>query len=309
MELINRQAIIAKIETTEGTDAAPTGEANAIWVGNISVVPIAGGTNERQLLYPDFGNTPESPKDKHLTVQFDTELVGSGTAGVAPAWGALARMCGWKETITADTSVAYDLISAGFESGSIYAHIGGTRHKYLGGRGEMGIIADKNSIPILRFQFTGRWSAAAAASFPTLTLDIDTPRLEMNSVNTQFSLHGYSAVLENLQLNTGNTVIHRDRPNAEYVAITGRKAGGTVLFEAPAIGTKDFFAIAASGALGALSWAHGTEAGNIVSLAAAACQVLEPSYQNVDGIQHIQGRLKPTRDNDNGDGDWSITLT
>lgn len=311
MQLENRRAIRAKIEVTEGTDIVPTGADNAVLCGNISVTPLGGGTNTRQLAYPSFGATPDVHKDKQVMIQFDVELSGSGAAGVAPAWGVFERMCGKSETIVEDTSVAYAPISTGFESGSLYSNEDGTLHKLLGARGKRSIIYGKDAIPLLRYNIIGRWTTPAAQAMPALTLaaaQLNLP-LVMNKDNTQFSIHSYPAVLEAMTVDDGNTVIHRDRPNAEYVAITNRIMGGSVTFEAPALGTKDFFAIAAAGTQGPISLVHGTEDGNIVTHAMPLVQVLEPAHQYIDGIKHLQARLKPSRASDAGDDEETLTLT
>lgn len=309
MELENRRAIRAKIETTEGTDAVPTGTDNAVLCGNISVTPLGGGTNKRQLSFPSFGATPEIHKDKQVMIQFDVELCGSGTAGTPPAWGVFERMTGKAEIIVPTTSVKYQPISTGFEAGSLYSNEDGTLHKLIGSRGKRSIIYGKDSVPLLRYNMIGRWTTPAAQAMPALTLaaaQLNLP-LIMNKDNTQFTLHSYAAVLEALTVDDGVTAIHRDRPNAEYVAITNRIMGGSITFEAPPLGTKDFFGIAVAGTTGPLSLIHGTVAGNIVTHGIPKVQVLEPGYQYIDGIKHIQARLNPCRNT--GDDEETLTLT
>lgn len=310
MILARKRAILAKIETTEGTDPVPTGEANAILCGAITVTPMAGGTVDRQFAYPSFGATPQVHINQHVTVQFDVELSGSGTAGTAPAWGVLLRMCGMAETIVEDASVAYLPVSGGQESGGIYANEGGILHKLVGARGTFQIVCAKNDIPKLRFTFTGRWTVPSSAALPASTFaeaQINNP-LVMNKANTPtLALHGQALVATALTIDLGNTVIHRDIPNAAYVAITDRQSSGSITFEQLPLATKDFFAAAYSHALGALALVHGTHAGNIVSIGAPKVQLLEPSYQEEDGIKHLQARLRLNRDT--GDDELSITLT
>jgi hypothetical protein len=48
-------------------------------------------------------------------VEFDVDLVGSGTAGTAPAWGPLIQACAFAEVIVASTSVTYNPVSSGLQ--------------------------------------------------------------------------------------------------------------------------------------------------------------------------------------------------
>ncbi|NUB19798.1 hypothetical protein GBZ26_11305 [Azospirillum formosense] len=94
------QALLAKIETTEGTDANPVAGTDAVFVENLqhSFNPNIIQTNEHTGSLDSRG-----PIAGGMTVQvtFDVLLKGSGAPGTAPEWGKLLRACGWAETITA----------------------------------------------------------------------------------------------------------------------------------------------------------------------------------------------------------------
>jgi hypothetical protein len=75
---------------------------------------------------------------------------------------------------------------------------------------------------------------------------------------------------------------------AEDVLLTDRQVGGQIVFEAPNITAKDFFAPALSAALGALDITHGTVAGNRVQITSSRVNVNNPSYQDMNGIQMLQ---------------------
>ncbi len=301
------RTILAKIEVTEGTDPVPTGAANAILCSQITVTPLGGSTADRQLAFPSFGAVPKKHVNKFVQVQFDVELAGSGAAGTAPAWGVLARMCSHSEAITAATKVVYTPVTSEPETGTIYANESGTLHKLTGARGTMSMVFAADGIPVMKYTFTGRWTVPAEGSLPSLTTTAWIDPLPIGNVNTPtFTLDAYAAVMEQLQIDQANTVVHRDRPNAEYVAITDRLATGTLQIEAPALGTKDFFGLAYGDATMVAQLIHGTAAGNIIQLDVPKLQMLQPAYQDVNGIRHLTAQL--TLNRTAGDDEYTLTV-
>ncbi|NWO05376.1 MAG: hypothetical protein HLX50_07640, partial [Alteromonadaceae bacterium] len=77
---MRRRLLLAAIETTYGTDAAPTPEANAILTRSIQVTPLAGNDIERNLLRAYYGNAQSLAGEKHVELTLEVELTGSGTA-------------------------------------------------------------------------------------------------------------------------------------------------------------------------------------------------------------------------------------
>lgn len=99
---LNITSLLAKVEATYGTDPAPTGAANAILLkGKPTLTPMELTSVARDNIRPYFGNSEILPSSIFGKLDLEVEAAGSGTAGTAPAWGALLRGCGWSETITA----------------------------------------------------------------------------------------------------------------------------------------------------------------------------------------------------------------
>lgn len=102
MPLLNRKRIIlAKVETTYGTDSAPTGAANAILVRNLDVTPLDADVVSRDVVRPFLGSQGQLIAGQKVIVSMEVELAGSGTAGSAPAYGPLLRACGLSEILNA----------------------------------------------------------------------------------------------------------------------------------------------------------------------------------------------------------------
>ncbi len=101
MSLLNRRRVLlAKIETTYGTDASP-GNADAVLIqqAGLMLKPLEGAEVSRDLIRPYFGSNGKIKVENFATLEFSVELAGSGTAGTPPAYGYLLRACGLAETI------------------------------------------------------------------------------------------------------------------------------------------------------------------------------------------------------------------
>lgn len=302
-----RKAILAKIESVYGTDPTPTGAANAILAKDVEIEPMAGESEQRNLVLPWLGNDENIPVGVHRRVRFKVEMASAGAAGTAPAWGPLLRGSGFAQTIDAGVDVEYDPVSELEESLTIYMHQGGTLHKLLGARGSVAIELEPKRIPHLAFDFVGLFVAATATALP----DPDYSAFEIPKpagfVNTPtFTLHGYAARLDRLNINLAIDAQYRELVGGESVEIVDRAPAGTIGIEAPPLGTKDFFAAAKDVTLGALQLVHGVGAGNIVQIDAPKVQIGSPSYRESQGIAMLD--LPVSLVPDAGDDEIKITV-
>jgi hypothetical protein len=106
--LARRRTILAKIETTYGTDSVPTGAADAILVRNLEITPMEQDLASRDLVRPYLGSSEQIPAAIRATLGFEIEIAGAGTAGNAPAWAPLLRACAFAQNLlaTAHTGTA-----------------------------------------------------------------------------------------------------------------------------------------------------------------------------------------------------------
>lgn len=304
-----KTVILAKLETTYGTDASPTGAANAIQISEATVTPLAGDEVERGLMRETLGADPSIPVNSHVTCQFTVEIAGSGTAGTAPAFGPLLRACAMAEVIDAGVDVAYSPVSEDEESASLYFHKDGNLFKLIGARGNVTAELNANNLPVLNFSFTGLWTVPSAAAMPTSPdFSAFIAPLTVNKANTPtFTLHGFSAVMTAFSFDLGNVINHRDRVNSAEVNFSDRKMSGSVTIEEPPIASKNFYAIAKAATLDALQLVHGTVAGNIVTIDMPKVQLKSPTQSNEDGDVMLGMSLTPTADA--GDDEVTITFT
>lgn len=306
--LFRNVALLAKLETTYGTDPTPTGAANAVLLSELTVQPMNMQTVDRALIRPFLGNNEQLPTQIYNGLTFSVELAGSGTAGTAPAIGPLLRACGFAETISAGVSVSYAPVSAAFESLTFYANLDGVLHKGLGARGNVSFTFQNNDRPMANFTFTGLFVPIADATPPTVTLSAWKKPLPCNRTNTPtFTLHGYAGMLDNLQIDMANNVQYRGLiGGAEFVRLTDRKPAGSVLMEAVKVADKDWWTSITAATTGALELVHGLTAGNIVEVDAPNVQLHTPTYQDQNGILMLAAQ---TTINPGASGNDELVLT
>jgi hypothetical protein len=300
--------LLAATEVTYNT--LPTiGGVNALLATEIDVTPLEVDLKDRELIRGTYGNTLKVVGGRMAKATVTVELAGSGTAGTAPRWGALMRACGFSQTIVAVTSVAYAPVSTGHDSVSLSFFADGTRHNLTGCRGTVSFSYEVGEVPTMTFEFTGLYNTAAAESNPTPTFGAQAVPLAFNSVNTtSTSVHGFAGCLSSLSLDIANVVTHRQLAGCtQNVQITDRLPSGSFSVEAPALGSKDYFAAANSQTLAAVNVTHGGTAGNIAALACPSCNLGTPAYSDKDGIIHIDAPFMPNPVS--GNDEVTLTLT
>lgn len=286
--LTRKRLILAKAETTYGTDSSPAG-ADAVLVRNLEITPIESDTVSRDLIRPYLGNSETLLANTRVGITFQVELAGSGTAGTAPRYGSILKACGLAETIVATTSVSYAPVSSSFSSATIYFNNDGVLHKATGCRGTFSINCNLNEIPTIDFTMTGIYNAPTDTVAPSVTYSNQaTPLIFKEGNSSDFSLLGYSGCLMNVSFDIANEVIHRELVGcSKQVLITNRAPSGEVVIEAPTLATKDFFAVANDNTTGSLTFKHGVTAGNIVTFTAQKVDIGQPTYSDSDGIQML----------------------
>jgi len=287
--LTRKRLILAKTETTEGTDPTPSATTNAVLVRNLDIVPMQSDVVQRELVRPYLGNYEQLLANTRVEVSFEVELAGSGAAGTAPNYGALLKACGLSETVVATTSVTYAPVSSSFSSCTIYFHNDGVRHIVTGARGTFELNCQVGAIPFIKFTMTGVYNAPTDVALPSATyINQVTPLIFKNGNTSAFSLYSYSATLQSFTMQMANSVLYRELVGGtKQVLITDRKPAGSCVIEAPAIGTKDFFGIGTGTTTGAATFLHGTAAGNKVTLTANQVDISQPAYSDLNGIQML----------------------
>lgn len=289
MALTRKRFLIAKIESSYGTDPSPTGGSNAIQVTDLELTPIESDNVQAATMQGFIGNSTQSTlvANKRVALSFSVELAGSGAAGTAPAFGPLLQACGLSETVVAATSVTYAGVSSSFDSATIYCFYDGTRHKVTGARGSVSFNFTSGQFAVANFEMVGIYNTPDDTSLSgNFTVANQSAALEVNDTNaTTCTFHGVSnARIESLDLALNNEVTYKQTLCSEEVFIVNRAPGGTAVIEAPAIATTDYFAKAVGISTASSSVVLGASAGNIVTLTMAQTDVTGVSYSDTNGV-------------------------
>jgi hypothetical protein len=289
MALTRKKFLIAKIEATYGTDPSPVGGSDAVQVTNLELTPIESDNVQAAAFQGFLGNSTRGTlvANKRVSVTFDVELAGSGTAGTAPAFGPLLKSCGLSETLVSSVSVTYAPVSSSFSSATIYCFYDGTQHKITGARGTVSFNMTAGQFAVASFNFIGIYNAPDGTALSgSFTVANQAAALEVNDTNvTTATFHGVtSSRIESFDLALNNELLYKETASNKEVLITNRAPGGTAVLEAPAIGTTDFFAKAVAVATGSTSLILGATGGNIVTVNAAQTDITGCSYADTNGV-------------------------
>lgn len=288
-KLARVRSILAKTESSYGSDSTPTGSANAIQVSALEINPAESEVLSRELIRSYLGNSPQLIANTRVSVTFTVEYSGSGAAGTAPKYGPLLEACGFSETVVGSTSVTYAPRSTSFESVTMYIDNDGIRHKVLGARGTFAISLNANQIPVYNFTMTGQYVAPTDTASPALTFSNQADPEIFNDTNTTaFTLFSETGLaLQSAEIDLGNEVVYRELVNSsKEVLIVDRAATANFVIECPTLAVADFFALSVAGTSGNLSIVHGATAGNIITLTSPATGLSlgNPTYSEDQGI-------------------------
>jgi len=277
----SKKALLAKIESTYGTDSVPAASANEVLIlgSDVSLTPVAGTSLERETVRAagEYGSFHEDLVGKHMLLEFTVEMAGAGDVDTATQYGVLLRGCGMAQTINASTSVEYEGVDESQESVSIYLAIDGTRYKLLGCMGNPEWVLAVNQRPGIRFRFMGLFTAAADATFPAMNYSNAVRPVPVTDVNTPtFTLHGTSIKVASCSINLGNVVEYSELVNDTRIVITDRKTVGQVTLEQVLVATKDWYGAVTAHTVGALQIIHGITSTNICQFDAANVQLKNP---------------------------------
>lgn len=297
--------ILAKIETTIGTDAVPTGAADALLVSNQSFTYNINNV-DRNILRSKLGASEQLVGSRSVQTAFDVEMAASGTAGTAPAWGKLLQACAFAEVVTAGQRVEYNPVSTGFKTLTIYYYRDGVLKKMLAAMGTVQCMAEEGQIPKFRFTFTGLDGGISAAANATPTLTAwRTPQVVNNDNSGLVTFGGTYATgaitggttycTRGLTFDSGNSVSFMSMLGpCSGVDITDRASTGSITMDLDAAAEVAAVTAVLANTLTSVGMSHGTSAGNRVLLFAPAVQRINPQEADNDGRAHSTFDLRLT---------------
>lgn len=314
------QVILAKIESTYGTDPTPTGGSNAVLVSNLSCNPLAATNIDRDLIRAYLGGSEQLVGSNHIEVSFDVEFQNGGTAGTAAAWDPLLQACGYTagsaQVTPSRVEHALESTYSSWKSVTIYYYDDGALHKLLGARGTVSIDLMVGARPVFKFRFlglNGGLTAAANAS-PTLTgykaplvvTDSNTGALTLDCTYATGALSGGTEYVSGgMSIDVGNDVQFVDllgtaSAAGQSIDFAQRAMTGSIEFDLTAANEVTFMTNVLANTTQAVGLVHGTTAGYKMLVFAPAVQLINPRKVEKQGRRLIgyDMRILPSSGND-----------
>lgn len=306
MSLSQRKTLVlAKVETTVGTDSVPVVGTDAILARNVTLRPLVVQTADRALLRGYFGASEQLVVGEYVELELEVEAAGAGTsAATPPAYRPLMRACGLAGAVNGATSYDFTPISAAFEAVSIYVYIDTVLHRITGARGSVQLVVTAGEIPVYRFRFLGFYNVPTdvtpgAATFTGFQVPVGV----RDSAVPTLTVHGIAktvAPIRSFSFDLGNALVYRPLIGSTAALITDRQAVGQIEMEAVTVAAKDWWTTVRNATTAGITVTIGTVATNIVELVATKVQLTEPQYGEQDGIVMVSMgmRFLPTAGND-----------
>ncbi len=309
---IRNTVILAKVETTAGTDAVPTGSADAVQVSNVSITPLEASNVNRDLVRGYLGGSEQLVSTAAIKASMTVELAGAASAGTAPQWGDLLLGCAMAEAVlSAPARVEYTPITDAMQSLTEYYYDSGVLHKLLYAMGNAKISAKIGDRPTIALDFTAIDGGISAATNATPTLTAWKTPVTMTRANVVDVTLGctYSAGAisggtvypsTGIEIDLGNTVNHVPLLSSERVDISQREVTGNVQFDLTAAQEVTFMATVKANTTQSLALTIGTATGNKIIIFCPAVQLIKPTKQDLNGNRLIgyELRMVPSTGND-----------
>jgi hypothetical protein len=266
---LSNEVLLAKTESSYGTDPTPTAADNAILVRNVSMRSEGLRMNDRAAVRAGLGKLQAIYGGQLKRITFECEVKGSGTAGTAPEIGPLLEACGLEETVVASTSVTYNPENGTHESCTIYWYEGGRKlHILTGCRGTMSLRIQAGGLVLASFEFVGHYTQATDQSQPTPTYNTTAPRA---AIGMAVAINGVTAITaQSLEWTLNNTISMRESLSAAdgyaEILLGDRDIRGVLTLESELDSALDLDALQIAGTKFATTSGTLGSAGNILAV-------------------------------------------
>ena len=278
--------LLAVAQSAKGTPGTPVAATNAILCRGFVPVPIKGKFVERNTVGGSKGNHGGIFAGEHCVFEFQVEWAGSGVVATAPKFGPLNLGCNMSETVTAVTSVVYNLIAGEGPYLTFLADLDGLQFKMTDARGTKSWTINSEDIPVMKYTFTGKYWPMTDTAFPSgISFTGFTKPLTVGAVNTPtFTLDAIALVVKSFGLDLANTVTWKNYIGNAGAESPDRKGTASAVFELTTVAVKNWGETVRLGTAMPLNLVHGTTAGNICALTGPLLQInAEPTITDDGG--------------------------
>lgn len=303
--------ILGKTEVTYNTDPVPVAGTNAILMENPQWSFDSARLYERTPLRASLAPLKPLYAGTLMSLKFDVEIKGSGTAGTAPEIGPLLTACGMSETVVASTSVTYKPSStvSTHKSITFYVYQDGVRVNMTGTRGQVSGVNMVGESGKMSFTFIGHFVSRTDVALVTPTYSAQVP---VPLIGIPFLVDSYSAIIRKIDWDLGNEIAKIGNIAATdgygEIRINSRKLGGSLDPEQVLAATYNFVTKWNTGAAVTLDTGLvGSVAGNRWKITMPAVTYTEVGQGEEAGV--LTHDLKFQGLESAGDDDLSIVFT
>lgn len=287
MGLLKRAVLLAKEETTYGTDSVPTAAANALLVFNPDIAP------QTDILRRDPVRDFISPSsiligNRFVEIKFQTEYYPGSAAGSAPRYGDLLEACAMSETVVALVSVTYKPTSGAQKSVTIYLYQDGRLHKITGCVGTFELVFEAGQTAKINWTFRGLYQEPTDVSIPAATYEslAEQPAKVLSSNFTFNALT--NLVVQRLAIGLGNVLATRPDVNSatgrKGFSVVRREGKGSINPEAFTLATYNAWTDWINSTLRQLSITVGSGAGKVLTVTCPKVAI-----ENINAFKEREG--------------------
>lgn len=301
------QLILVKPEANYAVDSSPDG-SNAITMQSVNIEAVHDKEQlDRVIGY--LGSQGATTVKEYVKLSCAFYLIGSGSAGIAPAWAPFMLAAAHAEVVTANTNVQYTPVDENLSSMSLYWRAGSLEQKVLGARGALSRTYEVNKAPMLSFEGFGIYTAPTAGNAdPTgVVTQMMTPTAVRKATVTSMTFFSQDVQMQSLKIMDGNQFEYIELVNHEEVEHNDRRGTLEIKFRC----TEDEFVLfldkSKTNAVGALQMQHGVEGGNIFNENIPQLQmnsVPQLSWENGISYLSVSCDIVPTAKNT----DYTLTI-
>lgn len=313
MFLTQRKVIMAKIETTEGTDSMPAA---------VDVIDCRNAKFEDDSTFEkkDTHRPTLSDQGGFITeikgkISFEIDLKASGSVGAQSQLGRLLLACGFEERLEEDvnevvTGLVYLPVSAqaSMKTITIYEYTLGDNsdailRKLVGARGTYTMSIEAGKKAKVQFNFEGRYIEPIDMPNPTIIASNFESSLPAIVENASFKYDDDPYVCRGITLNCQNTLYPLPDMNSGSgilkTLITDRSISGTMSPDIINIAIKNFYAIWKANTKAEISLKVGSVAGNIIEITVPSAQLEKINIADDAGSAYREIPFIATGDDDN----------
>ena len=275
MKLVRNRILLAKLESTPGSDSNPVVGSNAVETKSPIVINWNANVLNRDNIRGNISAMPPVIGQRWAEINFQVELRGSGSVGVAGQLSALLQACAMSEAVSAGSSVVYLPTSPNQSTITMYIYDldsgSCVLNKFVGCVGDWSWGGKAGELSYLDFKFKGLILSTADAALPSSPTYETTVAPVVQSASFSIKSIG-TLIVQQLSISLGNNIGSRDDINSSAglkgFFVTNRAPKASLNPEENTVAEWDKLADWAASTQMALSVQIGSTAGNICTITA-----------------------------------------